>query len=98
MKATIAIALLTASGLVMAAGQVYGPAGTDCYEQNGNVYCDSTGSNSGASIGYDNGAAAAAIEAAKVTQARAKELDKCLRKADWPGQPSRSECRSMYSN
>jgi len=25
-----------------------------------------------------------------------KHLEDCLRKADWPGMPSRSECQAMY--
>ncbi len=67
------------------------PNGGHCWVNDAGVAygCDGGGQS-------DNGAGAAAIQEAKVSQAKAKELDKCLRKADWPGQPSRSECQSMY--
>lgn len=31
-------------------------------------------------------------------RANAKALNECLRKSDWPGSPSRSECQQMYGN
>jgi hypothetical protein len=46
--------------------------------------------------GYDAGVDRAAVEKEKTRRARLKELENCLRKADWPGMPGRSECQAMY--
>lgn len=43
-----------------------------------------------------NEAARAARAETNRLKAKARQLDECLRKADWPGMPSRSECREMY--
>ena len=45
--------------------------------------------------GQDEAARAARAETKRL-QEKSRRLDECLRKSDWPGMPSRSDCQSMY--
>ena len=65
--------------------------GKPCFVMGNTVNCGGTLSNPG----QDEAARAARAETNRL-KAKARQLDECLRKSDWPGSPSRSECQSMY--
>jgi len=54
------------------------------------------GKRDGYNKGYNAGVNHEAVEKEKTRRARLKKLEDCLRKADWPGMPSRSECQALY--
>lgn len=71
------------------------PDGGGCWMNNvGHVYGCSGGAASGAEI-QDRRTARAIREAEASRQAK---LDKCLRTADWPNQPSKRDCIQMYGS
>jgi len=63
--------------------------GKPCFVVGNQVNCP------GMESGQDEAARAARAETKRL-QEKSRRLDECLRKSDWPGMPSRSECQSMY--
>ena len=89
-RITIAVPLLLLLSSVAMADTVY-IDGKPCFTMGNTVNCGGALSNPG----QDEAARAARAETNRL-KAKARQLDECLRKSDWPGSPSRSECQSMY--
>ena len=90
-KLIIPTLLLTIS-LPLIAETVY-INGQPCFVTGNQVTCpNSADMHSG---GVDQDAMARMAETRRQQQ-QARSLDECLRKADWPGAPSRSECERIY--
>ena len=87
-RITKAVPLLLLLSSVAMADTVY-IDGKPCFTMGNTVNCG------GALSGQDEAARAARAETNRL-KAKARQLDECLRKSDWPGSPSRSECQSMY--
>lgn len=87
---TIALVLLSALAIpALADKYVTMPNGGGCWIGNGGAYgCSEP----------ENPAQTAAREARRAEKLRSEKLEKCLRTADWPGQPGRAECQQMYGN
>lgn len=81
--------LSTCSTAALADGTIY-MNGQPCFVNGNQVNCPNGMSP----------AEAAALRAERAEARRERQqaanLDDCLRKADWPGAPSRSECQRMY--
>jgi len=74
------------------------PNGGTCFRQSGTgTVFGCSGGRSSDDGGY-SAADRAAAERSRTQRQRAGMLNECLRKADWPGSPGRSECMQMYGN
>lgn len=67
--------------------------GQPCVAMGNQVHCPA-----GVDTGTDAAALAAQAQRAETRrlQQQSDRLSDCLRKSDWPGAPSRSECERMY--
>lgn len=76
------------------AGTVY-INGQPCFTSGNNVNCPNGVGNTGGSSGVNEDARARMAETRR-KQAQSQALTECLRKSDWPGSMSRSECERAY--
>jgi|GEM_PF-4378378 len=83
----IAVGLFALSSAAVA-GTVY-IDGKPCFTVGNTMDCG------GAFSGQDEAARVQRAETRRLRE-QSRKLDECLRKTDWPGMPSRSECQSMY--